>query len=490
MPRLRSRFARFAFADDGSVTTRVLRSGLWVGMGETFMTVLAVMKSVILARLLAPEMFGLMGLCAIVIGAMETFTRPGIGQALIQRQSSFEEARDTAFTLLVVRGFLLAVVLIVLAPYAARYYAAEELGLMLQFLSIVFVVGGLANINTIARQKELNFRHLTYVNQCSALLGTIITIVAAYVLRSVWALVIGQISTTTIHTLLSYYFIPGKPRLRLNKKIAFELIAYGKFITASSVVLFTATHIDTVVIGKVLGTETLGYYVLAFTFANLVTSNISKLASGIMMPAYSKLQGDIPKLRSAYLRTLNLVSLLTFPATAGVLVTASFIVNTVYGPKWAPAVAPLQILVVFGLFRSLAAISGYLFEGIGKPQISLYSAAGRLVLLGALILPASATFGLTGAAVAVTVAMFLQWIIFLAVMRRVVGITILDTAGSVAGPLWKTGVMGLCVFGLTQLADGTTLVGLAVLIGAGVGIYAVLNIRVARQLLVDLKNSK
>lgn len=454
------------------------------------MTVLAVLKSVILARLLTPESFGLMGLCAIVIGTMETFTRPGIGQALIQRQSSFEEARDTAFTLLLVRGLLLALLLVALAPFAARFYNSAELGPMLKMLSIVFVVGGLLNINTIARQKELNFRHLTYANQISAFLGTIITIVGAYILRNVWALVIGQISTATIHSLLSYYFIPGKPRIRINNKIAFELLAYGKFITASSVVLFAATNIDTAVIGKVLGTETLGYYVLAFTFANLVTSNISKLASGIMMPAYSKLQGDIPKLRSAYLRTLNLVSLLTFPATAGVLITASFIVNTIYGPNWAPAVVPLQILVIFGLIRSLAAINGYLFEGIGKPQISLYSAAVRLMVIGSLILPASAAFGLAGAASAVTFAMLMQWIISLMVMTRSIGITIRDTIASVAGPFWTTGLMGLCVLGLRQLVDGTRPIGLAVLISAGMLIYAVLNIRVAQKLLRDVRNSK
>jgi lipopolysaccharide exporter len=482
VPRLTGRFLRFALSEDGNLKTRLLRSGLWVGSGEILMTVLAVVKSVILARLLAPEMFGLMGLCAIVIGAIETFTRPGIGQALIQRQSSFEDARDTAFTLLLARGAILAMLLFFIAPFAAAYYGESELGTMLQFLSIVFVVGGFLNINTIARQKELNFRLLTYVNQSSAVLGTVATITAAYVLRNVWALVIGQLFTTTLHTLLSYYFIPGKPRLRLDRKIALELLAYGKFITASSAILFLATNIDTAVIGKVLGTENLGYYVLAFTFASLVTSNISKLASGIMMPAYSELQGDHSSLRNAYLRTLNLVSFLIFPATAGVLVTGSYIVHIVYGPKWAPAVGALQVLVIFGLLRSLAAINGYLFEGVGKPQISLYSGVARLVALGFLILPMTNAFGLVGAAASVAGAMLVQWLILIVATKRLVGVSIRQMAASMGAPLWKASLMALCVYSLSLVADGTTVPGLAALVGAGFIVYVLMNANFIRGL--------
>src|SRR5690606_27891894 len=106
---------------DGSVRTNVIRSGIWVGAAEIVMAVLSVGRSVALARLLTPEMFGLMGLCSIVIRAIETFTRPGIGQALIQRQASFEEARDTAFTLLLARGIMLGMFLAAAAPLIAWF---------------------------------------------------------------------------------------------------------------------------------------------------------------------------------------------------------------------------------------------------------------------------------------------------------------------------------------------------------------------------------
>lgn len=469
-------------SEGGTTKARVIRSGLWVGLAEAVIAALAFVKSVVLARLLAPEMFGLIGLCGIVIRTIETFTRPGIAQALIQRQSPFEDARDTAFTLLLLRGPLLAALVFGLAPVAARFYESEQLEPLLQVLSVVFLLSGLTNINTIACQKELSFRKLTYLNQASALLGTVTTIAIAFWLRNVWALILGQIASALYQTVLSYYFVPGRPRLAFDRRIATELLSYGRFITASSAVIFIASTLDTAVIGKVLGTEQLGYYVIAFTIAHLVTASLSKLASGIMMPAYSRLQGNLPALRSAYVRTTSLVAMITLPATAGVLATADLLIYSVYGSKWADAAMPLRILTLFGLFRAMASVNGYLFEGIGRPQIPLYVGIARLAIMAPLIVPAAARFGLAGAAIVVTGAMAAQWFLFLYFLTRDVGITLRQSAAAVAGPLWRSAAMGGAVYLLAWRVDGMTLTGLATIVTFGVVLYLVLSTPVILEL--------
>lgn len=464
-------------SEDGSVKTRVIRSGIWVGLGEAVIRVLSFLKSVILARLLTPEMFGLMGLCSIVIRTIETFTRPGIAQALIQREAPFEEARDTAFTLLFVRGIILASILMVAAPYVASFFESEDLDEMLRVLSAVFVIGGLANVNTINRQKELSYRSLTYLNQATTFIGTVITVGFAFWFRNVWALVIGQIATTICQAVLSYYFVGGRPRFSMDKRIAAELLSYGKFITASSAVIFIASSLDTAVIGKVLGAEQLGFYVLAFTLANLVTASLSKLASGIMMPAYSKIQSDLEVLRRAYLRTLSVVLLICLPATVGIFITAEYIVHNVYGDKWSNAIAPLQILVIFGMIRALASINGYLFEGIGKPQISLYVSLARLVILVPLIIPMTAKFGLVGSAYAITIVMGIQWFVFLVLVVKIVSVPPLQIVETVLEPLWKSVAMGVLVYLATFFVDGMSGSGLVLIILAGALSYLLLNLR-------------
>jgi PST family polysaccharide transporter/lipopolysaccharide exporter len=378
---------------------------------------------------------------------------------------------------------LLALVLALVAPLAAWFYDSQPLEPMLQALSLVFVIGGLRNINTVAREKELAWRRLALLRQATALLGAVTTVAAAFWLRNVWALVVGQLATTAFDTLLSYYFVSGRPRLAMNLKIAKELFSYGKFITASSIVLFIASSLDTAVIGKIHGTEELGYYVLAFTVANLVTASLSKLASGIMMPAYSKLQADVSALKRAYLRTVSLLMLITLPAAFGVIVIAEEFVQVVYGPKWADAVLPLQILAIFGVFRAAASMNGYLFEGIGKPHLGFYLASIRLVVLAPSVIIMTLYYGLLGAAVSVTFAMAVHWAGSIAYISRSIGVTLRQTVGTIFPFLWKSALMALAVFLLSFEVNTDSILGLMIVITFGMVLYSGLNFRVLAGLL-------
>lgn len=476
---------RFAAADEGSVKTRVVRSGMWVAFAETTIALLGVGRSIILARLLSPEVFGLMGLVSIVIRAVETFTRPGIGQAVIQRRDSFEITRDTAFTLLLARGLLLALFLAVCAPLVAWFYEADELEPMLQVMSVVFLISGLQNINLIAKQKNLDFRSISQLDQITAVLGTLVTVAIAYWLRNVWALVIGQLATSGIYALLSYYFVPGKPRITIDWKIALELLSYGKFITASSIVLFIATELDVAVLGKIVGPEQLGYYVLAFTIANLVTTNISKVVSKVMFPAYSVLQSDMLALKRAYIRTLSLMLLLVLPAAIGTIMIAQPLVRVVYGETWEQAIIPLQVLAAFGLMRALASFNGYLFEGIGKPNVAFRLALLRLSIIVPLIIPMISSHGLLGAAITVTAGIAAQWLAGLAYLSRFTGIVWGDVVLLLFEPLWKSGIMAGVLYAMTASADLVNLPGLMLLVASGVLSYGVLNVGVWRKFRPD-----
>lgn len=468
--------ARFAMSDGGSIKHRVLRSGIWVGLSEIGLQSLGLVRSVVLARLLTPETFGLMGLAMIVVRAVETFTRPGIAQALIARQESFDEASATAFTMLLGRGLLLALAMAAVAPWIAQFYDAAELGPVLQALSAVFLIGSFSNINTVARQKELDFRRLTYLSQLTTLIGTIVTIGVAFWLRSVWALVIGQLASVSLSALLSYVFVEGRARLAFNPKVARELLAYGKFITGSSAVLFVATELDSAVIGKVLGTDQLGFYTVAFTIAHLATANLSKIASGVMMPAYSKLQSDLPALRNAYLRTFSLVLFVVVPATAGLIVVAEPLMAVVYGEKWLPAAVPLKILVVFGLFRALAAFNGYLFEGIRLPGIAFQLGILRLLVIAPLIVPVTREFGLAGAALTVTGGIAVQWGVGLVFLRRHLGVKLRQLAAHMTGPLWTSLAMAATAWGSMLLWDGRTIPGLIATVLCSAAVYGLLNL--------------
>jgi O-antigen/teichoic acid export membrane protein len=477
---------RFAFANDGSVGARVFRSGIWIGFSEATLAALGIVRSVALARLLTPDVFGLMALALIVVRAIETFTRPGVAQALIARQGSFDEAAPTAFSMLVMRGLVIAACLAIAAPWIGQFYESNSLGTVLQVLALSFVIGGFANIHTIARQKDLDFRRLSYLSQVTSIVGTVVTIAVAWWLRSVWALVVGQIVSAVLNSALSYYFVAGRMRFGYDRKIARELLGYGKFIAASSIVLYIATEIDSAVIGKVLGHTELGFYTIAFTVAHLATTNLTKIAAKIMMPAYSQLQSNPAQLRSAYLRTFGFVTLAVLPASAGLIVLAEPLLFAVYGEKWLPAAVPMQILAVFGLLRSLAAFAGYLFEGIGKPKLSMVMGVVRLAVIAPLIVPATMKYGLLGAAVTVTLGMLVQWLLGIWYLRKHVEVTLPQLARAMWRPLWTTGVMAAVAYGATQLWDNRSLLGLGATLALAVGVYAILNLRT----LTELRSSR
>jgi O-antigen/teichoic acid export membrane protein len=480
------KLVRFAFGEGGSVKSRVLRSGMWVGLSEVGLSVLGLVRSVVLARLLTPDIFGVMGLAMIVVRAIETFTRPGVAQALIARQQDFDKACNTAFTMLVVRGFLLAALLAAVSPWIGDFYESPTLPLMLQVLAGVFILSGFRNINIIARQRELEFRSLTYLAQTSNIIGTIVTISVAWWLRSVWALVIGQLVGAVLRLVLSYVFIPGRPRFEFDREVARDLLHYGKFITGSSMLLYIATEIDSAVIGKVLGHAELGYYTVAFAVVHMTTTQLAKVAAGIMMPAYSKLQSDLPALRNAYLRTLGLVMSAVLPASLGLVLVAEPLVRVVYGEKWLLAAVPLQLLAMFGLFRSLAAFTGYLFEGIGQPKVAFTMAGVRLAVLLPLIVPATMYYGLAGAATTVSAGMAAQWVVGLFYLHKRLGVGFGKILRTMWQPVWTAALMGLAAWGMMLAVDANQVWGLLATVGVAAVVYLIPNLK----MLLALKNSR
>jgi lipopolysaccharide exporter len=485
------RTARFAQGDGGSIKTRLLRSGFWVGLSHSLGTVLNLGRSIALARLLTPEIFGLMGLALVVVRATESFTRPGIAQALIARQQDFNSAAGTAFSMLAARGVLLAVLMCIAAPWIAHFYDSDELGPMLMALSSVFIISSVSNIHIINRQRELDFRSQTWLQQVAAIIGTVVTVWLAWWLRSVWALVAGQIVQATFNTLLSYYFIRERAGFAFDRAVARDLFAYGKFITGSSLVLYIAAELDSAVIGKMLGAGPLGYYTLAATIGSLVTLNITRIAAGIMMPAYSKLQSNPPAVRAAFLRVFSLVMVIVMPASIGLIVAADPLIYVVYGEKWLPAVVPLQMFAVFGIFRCLLSFSGYMFEGIGQPKVAFQLGVLRLVAVASLIVPLINQWGILGAAITVTIGGFVQAMTGFIFLRRFVSISIGDVSGVMWRPLWTSLIMAAAVLLLLRYGvDGHTIPGLLATVLVGVVVFGALNVQTARDAIATIKGRK
>jgi len=466
----------FLGSSDGNLNKKIVRSGIWVGISNASLNMLSFVRTIILVRLLLPSDFGLMGICLIVTRGIEIFTETGFGAALIHRQNKFEEAKDTTFTLMVIRGIVLSLIIIIIAPFIADYYEESVLGRLIRVFALSFFISGFNNINVVVLQKELDFRRLTYVNQARRIMEFLITVTLAYFLRNVWALVFGHVFASIVGVILSYKIIHGKMRFFFDKQLARELFAYGKFITGLSIVVFLSSEIATAILGKLLGMEYLGYYVLAFTIAGLPTTHISKIISRVMFPAYSKLQNDLPALRRTCLDVLKLVAHLAIPASVGIAVLAPEFVRVLYGECWMPVVGPLQILCIFGGVMAIGSMNGYVFNAIGKPYIPFYLVTARLSLTLLIIYPLIKKFGLIGAAIAVTVPLVLQFLVSTIIFSRAIELKISKIVGTLSIVISYSFIMALIVYYCKQVVfSNVNFFNLTLLIITGILSYAILN---------------
>jgi lipopolysaccharide exporter len=473
-----ARAAAFLKRKDGGVWSKVIRSGFWVSISILVVNSLQVLRSIVLARLLTPEIFGLMALCLIVTRGIEVFSETGVRPALIHRRERFEEALDTGFCVMAVRGFVLAAVATLIAPLAAWYYGQPQLTAIVAVMSLTFVVVGFTNINTINLEKQLEFKRLTHVEQVSAIVSFTIVVALAVWLRSIWALAIGQVLGAAVGVAASYLMIPGRPKLRFDRQLARELMRYGRFVTGLTIVLFFTTELDNMVVGKVLGLESLGYYLIAYTLANLPATHLSKVLSRIMFPAYALMRDTPGRLASAYLGVVEVVSVVSLGAAAGLFVLADDIVRIGYGPKWLPAVPSLKVLALFGALRAITSINGYLFNAIGRPNLPFYLNTAKLALIVAVIVPVTRRYGIVGASIAVTAPSVLFAFISMAQLDRFAGVPWRKNLRALLRPVASSVAMAAVVSGLRSLAGPIGLAGLAGLILSGATLVLLLNIDV------------
>jgi O-antigen/teichoic acid export membrane protein len=396
---------QFLNGHEGAFRERVLRSGAWQALGAIGARSAILARTVVVARLLTPQAFGLMGLAQFILEGFDACTQLGHSSALVYRREHLAQAYDTAWVMAIVRGLFLAGLVVLAAPYVATFYQQPALRPMIQVIALGLAVQGLSNVYLVEYQRDLDFKCLALFRQAVSLLDFVVVVTLAWRLRSAWALIIGSVASNAAKCGLSFAVQRRWPRPRFRLNVARELCSYGKFVTGASMVTFLATQLDNAIVGKLLGMEALGFYVLAYSLANMPYNYVTFVVSKVMFPSYSAIQREPERLRAVFLKVLEATAALTIPGAVLLAVLGSHIVGVVYGEKWLPMVGALQILCLQGLLRSLAAAAAPLFLATGRPQYDFYLNLLRLLVMLVAIVPLTLSWGIRGAAVSVCLAM-------------------------------------------------------------------------------------
>ncbi len=387
----------------GTVIQQTVKSGIWVSATKMSVRLSQLLMLLILARLLSPRDFGLMGIALLVLSATTRFTEIGINAALIQdKKKNVDEYLNTTWCLEIGRGVFIFGVLFVSAPFLAGVFNEPEATTLIRVLGVSPLLYGLRNPGIVYFQKDLSF-HRDFLFQSSGSI-TQFMIGVGYALYSptVWALVFATVGKSVVKLVFSYVLHDYRPWPTFRLSVARKLIDYGKWITGASIIQFMYSEGDDAFVGWFLSATALGFYQYAYRIADMPASEVSGIISQITFPAYSQLQGDLDELRGALVQTTRLTAFIAFPLSFGIAAVAPSFVPAILGDEWRPMIVVMQILAMYGLLHAITANFGAVWKALGRPDLGFKTGMIRIVLLAIFIWPATARWGIEGTALLVT----------------------------------------------------------------------------------------
>ncbi|EJN57839.1 lipopolysaccharide biosynthesis protein [Halogranum rubrum] len=458
----------------GGVGEQTVKSGIWASLANGLGRSLQFLKLGALTWLLTQAEFGLVGFALLTLAALRRISKLGIEEALIEhRDDDVDAYLDTAWTLRTLRGVGIGTVAFLAAPFIADFFGNPRAEPLIQAMAVLPLLKGLENPGVIYFRKNLAFHREFVYRVGKAATIAVVTVAVAFVYRSAWAFVIGDIVGALAALAISYAIHDYRPRPSFDREQFDELFGYGKWITASGLLVYLINEGDDAFVGWLLGASALGVYQFSYRFSNAPATEITHVVSSVAFPAYSKLQDDVERLRSAFYQALTLTTVLSFPTAVGIVVVAPTFVATFLPPAWEEAAQVMQILALWGLLRSLGATTGPLFQAVGRPDYATKIQFGKLLLIAVLIYPATQAYGIAGTAAVIVLnsALFSEPVASYVAVRTVDG-SFRRFFRVVGFPALASVVMGLGVYAVREsLALYEGLVASAVLVVVGVALY-------------------
>ncbi len=357
---------------------------------------IGIISTMILARLLVPEDFGLIAMAMSVVAGLELLQAFSFDVALIQKQDAGPDHYNTAWSFKVSFGILSAALLILIAPYASIFYEEPRLTHIFYALSLVMVVQSLSNIGVVDFRKKMRFDKEFKWMLSRKLAGFMVTIYLAFTIKSYWALISGVLAGEIVSTILSYMMHPYRPRFSF--KAAGDLIKFSSWLLINNILFFMKLRSSDFVIGRYSGSYYLGIFSISYEISNLPTTELVAPINRAVFPGYANLSNKLEDLQKGFINVLSIIYLFSLPIAVGIALTAVLFVPVFFGLKWVEMIPLIQILSYFGLLTAIQTNSGSVLLAVGKPKILTGLAFVYVALLIPCLVYSVQKYGVMGAA--------------------------------------------------------------------------------------------
>jgi len=342
--------------------------------------------SVVLARILSPEDFGLMAIVIVLVSIGNCLAEGGFGQALVQKEHVSREDESSAFLVTMALSIMVSILLIAAAPQIAHFFAMPELLALAQAMAVTFVISGAGGVPLALLTKQCRFKELTFVSACAAIISSVAAVVLALLGWGVWSLVGQAFVSATIGTVVVWAVSAWRPIMRVRFASVQSLFRFGSYIAGANLLETVLGRLNTLFIGKIYSPVELGLYARAESTRAFPSFFAASVLNRSVFPIMSGLAGDKQKLRSAYSNAMDAVFFVNTPLMLGLAVCAEPIINTLFGVKWLAAAPFLQVLALAGVFWLPQLVNTDVLKAAGEPaQFFRVELAKKLLLVGAIL---------------------------------------------------------------------------------------------------------
>src|SRR3989344_1015572 len=440
------RMFRLMWEDSPDAGNQLVRGSFVLVIGRLAIKIVQFVRTIVLAHLLFPEDFGLFGLAALSIGVMDILFQPGFYAALVHERNDPYKYLDTVWSGHIIRYGVLGILVFFMAPFLGDFFAHPEIVPLTRVLALALVISGFENPGLALYQREMRFNRLFFLNMSMVLFEIVIVIVAGFMLRSAWALVIGAVSYRIGNVFFSYLFHPYRPKFAPNLAHLQHLLRYGKWVSLSAVVGYFVVQGDNFSVGKLIGPEGLGYYQAAFALALLPAAEFGRVLGNALFPAFAKL--EMGRRKESFTRIAQLIFAFTIPASLGIYALAPDIVHVLYGARWLPMAPVVSVLAFYALIKSFEVVGSPFFMGIGKPKVVTAALFVQCVAM-AVLLPLFLTkLSTIGAAWAMLVSGFFSALVYITALYPEKLFEMKGILRLVSTPLFSGVVMAVAILAL------------------------------------------
>lgn len=350
----------------GGLSTKVARGISWTLLGSWLGAAVQIGTTVVLARLLTPDDFGLMAMALTLTVLVSQFRQLGLSQAVVQRVDLRWDQVNALFWINAVAGVVLAALVAASGFPLAAFYSEPALIPICLVLGAGFIVSGLSVQHGALLNRTMQFRRIALRNLTAGVLSSAAAVAAALLGMGVWSLVVQNVSALVLATLLNWLAVPWRPARPRHLRRALPLLTFGAHVSIATTFHTVSRQADNVIIGRFLDAGALGLYTRAYSLLMLPLTQLKTPVQAVMVPALAALQEDPVRYRHAYRVAISGLAHVGMPVVVIMMTVAHELIDVMLGPQWSRAAGIFQLLALVGFIQLVSTTTGWIYTSTGR----------------------------------------------------------------------------------------------------------------------------